>query len=92
LQCKPAETNKVIDLIASYFVRRNLTGIPATNRLDAVFIDLVARCEKALLSGTPSLTLDFVRAAILDAPRGDSPATDDEMEEALNGYIYWNNG
>ena len=90
-QCKPAETNKVIDLIASYFVRRNLTGIPATNRLDAVFIDLVARCEKALLSGSPSLTFDFVRTAILDTPRGDSPATDDQMKDALNDYIYLNN-
>jgi hypothetical protein len=81
----------VIDLIASYFVRRNLTGIPATNRLDALFIELVARCEKSLLSGSPSLTFDFVRTAILEAPRGDNPASDEEMEEALNGYIYWNN-
>lgn len=90
-QCKPAETNKVIDLVASYFVRRNLTGIPATNRLDALFIDLVARCEKALLTERPSLTFDFVRNAIVQAPRGDNPASDEVMKEALSGYVYWNN-
>lgn len=90
-QCQAAETDKVIDLIASYFVRRNLTGIPATNRLDALFIDLIARCEKSLSEGCSSLTFEFVRTSILNAPRGDNPASDEEMKNALSGDIYWSN-
>lgn len=90
-KCKPSETNKIIGLVANYFVRRNLTGIPATNRLDAVFIDLIERCEKMLKDDTAPLTFGFVRSALLNPHRGDRLATDEEMEEVLKGHIYWDN-
>jgi hypothetical protein len=90
-KCESSETDQIIDLIASYFVRRNLTGIPATNRLDPIFIDLIAKCEKFLQSGRRLLNFNFVRTTVLGAPRGDKPASDEQMKDALEDHIYWQN-
>lgn len=90
-KCSASDVNKIIDLLARYFVRRNLTGVPATNRLDAIFIDLVAKCEKALSVKKAVLTYSMVRDTILNAPRGDETATDSEFMDALTGHVYWNN-
>jgi hypothetical protein len=90
-KCTAGDVNKIIDLLSRYFVRRNLTGVPGTNRLDAIFIDLVARCESALAGRNAILTYDLVREAILNAPRGDGPASDEQMEDALKDHLYWYN-
>jgi hypothetical protein len=90
-KCSEADTNKIIDLIANYFVRRNLTGAPATNRLDAIFIDLIARCEQSLTQASPTFTYDFVREALVSGKRNDAPASDEAMRAALNDHIYGEN-
>lgn len=90
-RCNAGDVNKIIDLLSRYFVRRNLTNVPATNRLDAIFIDLVAKCDAVLAEKDASITYDFVRNALMTLPRGDAPATDDEMKEALAEHLYWYN-
>jgi len=85
------DVDQIIDLLARYFVRRNLTNVPATNRLDAIFIDLVARCETVLAEQGATLTYGMVRDALLSAPRGDSPASDEELRKALSDHLYEQN-
>ncbi|ALE55121.1 MULTISPECIES: DUF262 domain-containing protein [Paraburkholderia] len=90
-RCKAGDVNRIIDLLSRYFVRRNLTNVPATNRLDAIFIDLVAKCDAVLADKDSTITYDFVRNALMSLPRGDAPATDDEMMDALAEHLYWYN-
>jgi hypothetical protein len=88
--CTTTDVNKSIDFLARYFVRRNLTSTPATNRLDGLFIELVSVCEKALKK-SGSFSYELVRSTLLKAKGSDTPADDGEFEEALSTHIYYYN-
>ncbi|CAB3790911.1 DUF262 domain-containing protein [Paraburkholderia fynbosensis] len=90
-KCSATDVDKVIDLLARFFVRRNLTGVPATNRLDALFVDLIEKSEAVVSHSKAVITYDFVRDAMLNAPRGDAPASDEDLESALKDHLYWYN-
>lgn len=87
-RCTAGQVDEIIDFLARFFVRRNLTNVPATNRLDAIFISLIEKCERELLNPRAKITYQFVRDAILNAPRGDAPASDEQLENELNNHLY----
>ncbi|MFW6855064.1 hypothetical protein ACODYM_27625 [Burkholderia gladioli] len=59
-KCSAVDVDKIIDLLARFFVRRNLTGVPATNRLDALFVDLVEKCEAVTVHSTSTIMLSSI--------------------------------
>ncbi|WP_116135957.1 DUF262 domain-containing protein [Trinickia diaoshuihuensis] len=90
-KCAVGEVDKIIDFLARFFVRRNLTNQPATNRLDAIFIDLIGKCEAETASVPEPITYEFVRGAMMNGARGDAPASDDDLKAALEDHLYWFN-
>ncbi|MFM0753643.1 DUF262 domain-containing protein [Paraburkholderia strydomiana] len=91
-QCTSDDVNRTIDLLARYFVRRNLTDVPRTNRLDPLFVDLIGQCEAEIANASGALSYESIRKMLVEnPPRGDEPADDETFREALDEYIYYYN-
>ncbi len=88
--CSTVDVNKTIDFLSRYFVRRNLTSRPATNRLDGLFIELVEACEKTIKK-QGNVTYEQIRSTLLKTKGSDVPAEDDVFLESLNSHIYFYN-
>lgn len=69
----------IVDLQTNFFVRRNLTGKPATNALVRIYMDLVDELRKASPEDWKSIILADLTAV---------SASDDEFHVALSGPVY----
>lgn len=78
---------QVVELLARYFIRRNVTDIPPTRQIDQAFIDVVETCAARIKKGKV-LDYDWFVAELLKHAR---PATLKEFKTALGGQIYDNN-
>ena len=76
-----------VDLLARYFVRRNVTDKPPTRQIDQGLIDVVESCAARIEMGNQLDFRWFADELVKRAP----PASLDEFKAALGGNIYDNN-
>lgn len=79
--------DEIAEFLVRYFVRRNITDQPATNRLDSIFIDLIETCERLLGRGG-KISSSFVRVH-LTGNKIDKPADDIAFRKRLEDNL-WN--
>ncbi len=79
----------VVDRLVNFFVRRNLTGEPATYALPKLFMDTIELIAKPMRDGS-KLTADET-LAVIDGKLADASADDDRFIRALSGPIYEDN-
>lgn len=78
---------KVVDLLARYFIRRNVTDNPPTRQIDQALIGVVEACAEHI-NDNKKLTFNwFVEKLINNA----KPASLEEFKTALDGHIYDSN-
>ena len=82
---EPDFLEKAVDLIAKYYVRRNVTDMPATRDLDAAHIEVIEACAKRI-AGSGSLSFEFFSDRFLEG-RGKT-ASREEFKRALLSEIY----
>lgn len=78
---------QVVDLVARYFIRRNLTDKPPTRQIDQALINLVESCAVRIEAGK---VLDF-QWIVEELFKHARPASLDEFKAALGDHIYENN-
>jgi uncharacterized protein with ParB-like and HNH nuclease domain len=78
---------RVVDLMARYFIRRNVTDKPPTRQIDQALIDVVESCAARIKAGK---TLDF-QWFVDELMKHARPASLDEFKAALGAHIYDNN-
>jgi hypothetical protein len=78
---------RAVDLLARYFIRRNITDIPPTRQIDQAFIEIVEVCAARVKKGN-SLDYNWFETELLKQAR---PASLPEFKSALGGHIYDNN-
>lgn len=69
----------IVDLLTAFFVRRNLTGTPATYGLVRLFMDLVARLRTSPTQDRKQLILDALTAV---------SESDEGFHRVLSGPVY----
>lgn len=69
----------IVDLLTAFFVRRNLTGIPATYGLVRLFMDLVSRLRATHPSERKQLILEALTSV---------SESDDGFHRVLSGPVY----
>lgn len=74
---------RVVELLARYFIRRNVTDKPPTRQIDQALIDLVEACATRVKSGK-KLTYDWFVSELMKHAR---PASYEEFKIALAGSI-----
>jgi hypothetical protein len=79
--------DQIVDLLARYFIRRNVTDKPPTRQIDQALIDLVESCAARVKSGK-KLNYQWFVDELMEHAR---PASLDEFRVALEGHIYDNN-
>lgn len=74
---------EIVKLLVKFFVRRNLTDMPATRELDRIFVGLI---NKIRATAPDSDIVSIIRSELksVSAPL-------DRMEEAMDGDIYLDN-
>ena len=83
----PKVLGQVVDLLARYYVRRNVTDKPPTRQIDQALIDVVESCAARLKAGKKLAFQWLVDELMKHA----SPASLSEFKGALGGHIYDNN-
>lgn len=78
---------QVVDLLARYFVRRNVTDKPPTRQIDQALIDLVESCAAHIKIGK-KIGFDWFVGELMKHAR---PASLEEFKTALSGPIYDSN-
>lgn len=78
---------KVVNLMARYFIRRNVTDKPPTRQIDQALIDVVESCASRIKSGKK---LDF-QWFVDELMKHARPASLDDFKKSLGGNIYDNN-
>lgn len=78
---------RVVDLLARYFIRRNVTDKPPTRQIDQALIDVVESCAARVEAGN-KLDFQWFVDELMEHAR---PASLDEFKAALAGHIYENN-
>lgn len=86
LEISEAQINKLIQLLTTYFVRRNITDYPNTRDLTRIFMDIIARIEEKEVKGDDVITLI---TDVLCLPN--NCATDEQFRKSLEGDIYKDN-
>lgn len=82
---------EIAAFLARYFVRRNVTDQPSTNRLDAIFSGLIDACQKVLSTGK-KITAPFV-ISNLAGNRTDKPSEDETFKRYLEDNLWrYNDG
>ena len=80
------QINKLIHLLAKYFVRRNITDYPNTRDLSRIFMDIISKIEDEKLVG------EAVMEAIKDVlSSSNNCASDEQLEKSLKGDVYKDN-
>lgn len=80
------DINKLIYLLAKYFVRRNLTDYPSTRDLTRIFMYIVAQIEECQSTGAELINLVV---DILSKP--ENCASDELFKDKLSGDVYKDN-
>jgi hypothetical protein len=75
---------RVVDLLARYFIRRNVTDKPPTRQIDQSLIDVVESCAARVEAGKK---LDF-GWFVDELMKHARPATLDDFKAALGGPLY----
>lgn len=78
-QLSDDELAKIVDLQTNFFVRRNLTGKPATYALVRLYTDLVSKLRESPIQERQSIILADLKAV---------SASNDNFYEALTGPVY----
>jgi hypothetical protein len=78
---------QIVDLLARFFIRRNVTDKPPTRQIDQALIDLVESCAARIKSGNKLEFQWFVDELMKNA----RPASIEEFKVALGGNIYDSN-
>lgn len=86
LEITEEQINKVIQLLAKYFVRRNITDYPSTRDLTRIFMDIINRIEE-----THSVGKDIVLLIIETLRLPTNCASDEVFRNRLEGNIYKEN-
>lgn len=73
------DLNKIIRVLITFFVRRNVTDVPNTRKLTQLFMDIIA--EVKMLQGDDIVQVVHDRLQIVSAPDG-------VFEEKLRGPVY----
>ncbi|MGI9587468.1 MAG: DUF262 domain-containing protein [Dietzia maris] len=79
LDLTDARLEKITRLLASFFVRRNLTGTPQTYTLQALFIDLIDQVTPLRGGDVEFIVREGLRRV---------SASDEQFREKLSGQIY----
>jgi uncharacterized protein with ParB-like and HNH nuclease domain len=74
---------RFLNLIKHYYLRRNLTGKPGTNKLDEIMYGLIEFYYKS----SSKFTIGYIFNYLFDETSGKS-STEDEFMEALGGNLY----
>ncbi len=79
----------IADFLARYFIRRNITDQPGTNRLDSIFSGLIDTCQKEVKAKRQigaSLVIDYLKNS-----KTDKPADDNTFRDGLLNDLWWYN-
>ena len=79
LNLTDSDLNKIIRVLITFFVRRNVTDVPNTRKLTQLFMDIIA--EVKMLQGNDIVQVVHDRLQIVSAPDG-------VFEEKLRGPVY----
>lgn len=79
LNLTDTDLNEIIEILITFFVRRNVTDIPNTRKLTQLFMDIIA--EVKLLHGNSIVQVVHDRLQAVSA-------SDDAFEEKLRGPVY----
>ncbi|OGA02213.1 MAG: hypothetical protein A3H35_14585, partial [Betaproteobacteria bacterium RIFCSPLOWO2_02_FULL_62_17] len=86
-----AAVDEIATFFARYFVRRNVTDQPGTNRLDAIFAGLIEACQ-GVVDRKQKITAEFVVKQIA-GNKVDKPADDKTFREAIQDNLWrYNDG
>lgn len=83
LSLSDSDIRDIADLLTSFFVRRNITGYPATYALPKIFMDLITQVRSA---ESPDLIKELIVKRLLA-----TSASDDAFREILSGPVYETN-
>ena len=86
LELDEEQINKLICLLAKYFVRRNITDYPNTRDLTRMFMDIICKIEDVGVKGKDAIKLII---EMLSAPS--NCASDEQFKRSLEGDIYKEN-
>lgn len=86
LQLDEKTINRLISILAKYFVRRNVTDFPSTRDLTRIFMDIIAQIREKAPKGESVLALII---ETLSTP--DNCASNEQFERCLGGNIYRDN-
>ncbi len=86
LQIDDSQIIKLIQLLAKYFVRRNLTDYPATRDLTRIFMDIIGIIEESDIKGAGVMT-KIIEVLSTSA----NCASDEQFEKSLKGDVYKDN-
>jgi uncharacterized protein with ParB-like and HNH nuclease domain len=81
-----SEIIEAIKIIKKYFIRRSLTGIPSTNTLDDLFINLITKTLEYLADNDSAYELEEIIRYVLQNAK--KYATDEQVKKELEGKIY----
>ena len=80
------QINRLIRLLAKYFVRRNITDYPSTRDLTRIFMDIISKIEE-----TKSVGNDVMTLIIGTLSTSTNCASDEKLRNSLGGDIYKEN-
>lgn len=81
--------DEIADFLARYFIRRNITDQPGTNRLDAILSGLIDSCQKEV-KAKRQIGANLV-IGYLKNNKTDKPADDDTFRDGLLNDLWWYN-
>lgn len=85
---EPDFLHRAIDLLAMYYVRRNVTDTPPTRTLDQAHMDLIEACQESV-DATGRLAFGKFQSLLLSG--NGAPGTLEQFRTALLGPIYSTN-
>jgi Protein of unknown function DUF262/Protein of unknown function (DUF1524) len=85
---EPDFLEKAVDLVAKYYVRRNVTDMPATRDLDPAHIEVIESCARRI-AANEKLSFEFFSDRFLEG-RGKTASLED-FKRALQAGIYASN-
>jgi len=80
------EIIEIVQIIKKYSIRRSLTGIPSTNTLDDLFINLIEETREYLDNKNPTYKLDEIVIGVLQNTK--KYATEKQVKSELEDKIY----
>jgi len=79
----------LVQRFPNYFIRRNITDQPGTNRLDSIFSGLIDVCQKEVKAKRP-ISANLV-IGLFKKHKTDKPADDNTFRDNLQDELWWYN-